>query len=52
MGDPISVLIWGGDALHNKVKLSYHPSLGLDKFPGGVCTSYFTNLQFKIDIYN
>ena len=31
-----------------KSNYSYHPFLGLDKFPGGVCT----NLQFTIDIYN
>ena len=46
MGDPISVLIWGVMPYIMKSNYSYHPSLGLDKFPGGVFTSYFTNLQF------
>ena len=49
MGDPISVLIWGALPYIAKSNYSYCPSLSLDKSPGGVCTSYFINLQFTID---
>ena len=62
MGDPISVLIWGVMLYVAMSNYSYHPSLGLNKFPGGnmyklfyksqIALQYFTTLQLARDIYN